>query len=103
MVTAHALDFDLACVAPSEQEADRKIRLAVKTYIEFGLSSGWADEILFPAPEEYWDKLRDATITLGEPIRIVDTRQMLVFLATPRHRITPRHETHEAGGVAVPA
>ena len=96
MFTAHALDFDLACVGASDGEAYRKVVLAIKTYIEFGLSNGWDDDIIFHAPDECWDKLENATINLGEPIQIMD-RRMRVY------RVTPHHEAHEIGGVTVSA
>lgn len=96
-VVAHSLDFDLVCVGNSDKEAVQKIRLAVKTYVEFGLSNDWAEEILFPAPTEYWDQLRDANITvMGDPINVM-ARRMLVY------RATPSHEVHEALGAPVPA
>lgn len=93
---AHALDFDLVCVADSEAEATNKTRLAVKTYVEYGLSKGWTDEIMFPAPEEYWDKLKDATISVAEPIQIMD-RRIRVYSVKPSYAI------HEVGRAAVPA
>lgn len=68
---AHSLDFDIVCVADDEKEAWEKLRLAIKTYVEFGISSGWQDNIIFPAPQEYWDKLTpDTPVQLGPPIVI---------------------------------
>ena len=96
-IKMHALDFDLVCVADDEEEATQKIRLAVKNYVEFGLSNDCADDIYFPAPTEYWEQLRGADITvMSEPISIM-TRNMIVI------RADTCHEVHEAGGVAVPA
>jgi hypothetical protein len=96
-VSAHALDFDLVCVADDEAEAIRKIQVAVKSYVEFGLSNDWAEDILFPAPAEYWEQLRGSQITvMQEPILIM-ARRMLVY------RATPCHEAHESRRVAVPA
>jgi hypothetical protein len=43
----HSLDFDIVSVADTEHEAWEKARLAVKTYVEFGLSKGWYDYIAF--------------------------------------------------------
>ena len=95
--SAHALDFDLVCVADNQEEATRKIWLAVKSYVEFGLSNNWADDILFPAPTEYWDKLIGQQITvMADPILIM-ARRMLVY------RATPCDEIHESRRVAVPA
>lgn len=68
---AHSLDFDIVCVADKEEAAWEKLRLAVKTYVEFGISNGWQDFILFPAPQEEWDKLTpDLTLQLGLPLLI---------------------------------
>jgi len=79
---AHALEFDLVAVADTETEATDKIRLAVKIYIEFGLSQGWEDDILFPAPQQSWDRLtEDSRISLAAPIEINDHRpERRVFL-----------------------
>jgi len=95
-VVAHALDFDLVAVADTHQEAERKIRLAVKTYVEYGLSKNWTDEIIFPAPDEYWDELGHATIALMDPIEVADL-SMRTFFARPRY------EADASRGVAVPA
>ncbi len=53
---AHALDFDLLCEAPSREKVIEKLELSVKAYIDFGLSKGWSEDIIYPAPQEYWDK-----------------------------------------------
>lgn len=95
-IVAHALDFDLVAVADTEEEAKRKIRLAVKTYVEYGLSNNWADEIIFPAPDEYWDKLKYATIAIGETIEIAD-------MSIRAYCARPYHEENVSGRVAVPA
>jgi len=77
---AHSLDFDLVSVASTEEEATKKLRLAVKTYVEFGLGKGWDDYILFPAPKRYRDKLTpDVPAQIGPPIEIAsDERAVLV-------------------------
>ena len=96
-VTMHSLDFDIACVCSTEEEATKKIRIAIKNYVEFGLSNGWEEDISYPAPEEYWQNLEGAEIVvLGEPIQIM-TRKMLVY------RATPRHEVHNPRRSACPA
>ena len=79
---AHALDFDLVCVSDTEQKALDKLRLAVRTYIEYGLNNNLAADILFPAPDEYWEKLQGQKIvTLLAPIEIEDNR-LFVFSAS---------------------
>jgi hypothetical protein len=93
---AHALDFDLVAVADTDEEATRKIRLAVKTYVEYGLSNNWVDEIIFPAPDEFWEKLRSAKISLMKPIKVAD-QSMRTYFARPTN------EANASRGVAVPA
>ena len=76
---AHSLDFDIVCVADEEKEAWEKLRLALKTYVEFGVSNGWQDSIIFPAPQEYWDKLTPETpLQLGPPILINGVERKMV-------------------------
>lgn len=78
---AHALDFDIVCVGQSEQEAIDKIRLSLTAYIEFGLSNGWNDDIVFHAPQEFWDKLSVNTpIRLMDPIYVQDKRVPLAYV-----------------------
>lgn len=68
---AHALDFDLVCVAASEAEAVAKLRTAVKHHIEFGIGKGIERDIMFPAPREFWDALTpNSQLSIGEPIEI---------------------------------
>ena len=53
-ITAHALDFDVASTAPSREEAIKKIRLAVRSYVEFGFLNGWVEDIRYAAPQKFW-------------------------------------------------
>ena len=76
---AHSLDFDIVCVADEEGEAWGKLRLAIKTYVEFGISNGWQDSIIFPAPQEFWDRLTPETpLQLGPPIVIAGIERKVV-------------------------
>lgn len=75
---AHALDFDLVCVAETEDAAIEKLRLAVKTYIEYGLSNNWAEDIPFPAPPQFWELPPDTPTKLLPPIHIEDNR-LIIF------------------------
>jgi len=76
---AHSLDFDIVCVADDENEAWGKLSLAIKTYVEFGISNGWQDSIIFPAPQEYWDKLTpDTPLKIGPPIIIAGIERKVV-------------------------
>jgi len=82
-VVAHSLDFDLVAVGSDEDNAFKKLRLALKTYLEYGLSKGWVDDICFPAPQEYWEPfLKASSMRSMEPIEIDDDRQMIVVHAT---------------------
>ncbi len=78
----HALDFDLVAVDPDCETAFQKIRLAVKTYVEYGVSNNWVDDICFPAPVGYWEPFRKASsMNSMAPISIEDDRQMIVVHA----------------------
>jgi hypothetical protein len=82
-VVAHSLDFDLVAVGADESRAFKKLRLAVKTYLEYGLSNNWTDDIPFPAPAQYWEPFLKATSMRSmEPIQIEEDRQMIVVHAT---------------------
>jgi hypothetical protein len=82
---AHALDFDLVAVAATEDGALDKVRLAVKTYIEYGITNNWEADIMFPAPKECWERIStDTLIKMMEPITVMD-RRLLVFRAVPAH------------------
>lgn len=80
---AHALDFDIVCVAQSEETALENLRLAAKTYIEYGLSNGWREDIPFPAPTEFWDRISPETpVSLMPPI-LIDDQRLLIARARP--------------------
>ena len=77
-VVVHSLDFDIVAVSADEATALKKIRLAVKTYIEYGLSNNWTEDILFPAPAEHWDRFMNAPKSTLPPIDIEDDRMIVV-------------------------
>lgn len=82
-VVAHSLDFDLVAVADDEANAFKKLRLAIKTYVEYGLSNDWLDDIAFPAPQECWERFRNAgSIESMEPIKVDDDRMLVVRATT---------------------
>jgi hypothetical protein len=75
----HSLDFDLVSVADTEDEAWAKLRIAVKTYVEFGLSNGWKEHIFSPAPPEFWNKITpELTTRIMEPITLGETEKKVV-------------------------
>jgi hypothetical protein len=76
---AHSLDFDIVCVGDSEDEAWDKLSVAIKTYVEFGISNGWEDFIIFQAPQEVCDKLTpDVPLKLGPPITIAGMQRKVL-------------------------
>lgn len=92
-ITAHALDFDLACTGKNYLEACKKVRLAIRSYIEFGFLNGWAEDIRYPAPEKFWPP-QGTELEVMEPITIMD-RQLLVYSAS-----SIANECREAATVA---
>lgn len=74
---AHALDFDLVCVAPTREQALERLSQTTKTYIEFGYSQGWTQFIKFPAPNEFWEAAWKASNKMEQlpPIEI-DTKMI---------------------------
>lgn len=90
---AHALEFDIVAVGDTQKQAEHKLRLAVKLYIEYGLFKGWEKDIRFSAPQECWDLITtDSTISIGPPIEIRDhrpERKVIVYRATS-HSSTAR-------------
>ena len=81
----HSLDFDIVSVADTEEDAWRKLRLAVKTYVEFGLSNGWKEHIVFNAPKEFWDKITpEVTTRILEPITLADTEKKVIAVHEPK-------------------
>ena len=74
-VTAHNLDFDLVCSDSDQGKAKNKLRLAIKTYVEYGLKNNLGTLIRRPAPAEYWDQILDAKISSNvETICVRDWR-----------------------------
>ena len=80
-VSAHALDFDLVSSGASEEEAVKKIRTAIVSYIETGLLNEWSEDIQYPAPEQYWPAPGEK-LEVDAPIYIM-SRSMLVYSASP--------------------
>lgn len=82
----HSLDFDIVSVADSDAVAWNKLRLAVKTYVEFGLSKGWKNHIMFNAPQECWDKITpELNSRILEPITLGDTETKVIAVNEPKH------------------
>jgi hypothetical protein len=76
-MTAHALDFDLAATAQDRREALRKIRLSIRSYVEFGFLNGFAEDIRYPAPDKFWPPAGTHFQTL-DPI-IIMNKNLLVY------------------------
>jgi hypothetical protein len=79
-VSAHALDFDIVFTDGNREEAMKKVRLAVRSYVETGLLHDWTEDIRFPAPEEFWPE-PGAHLEVGTPINIL-TKTLLVYSAS---------------------
>jgi hypothetical protein len=85
---AHALEFDLACVGKTDEEALDKLRLALRIYVEYGLVNDIAEDIIYPAPDEFWQILAQSkSVNVLDEIDIMDWRVM-IHSATP----IPAHE-----------
>jgi hypothetical protein len=92
-ITAHALDFDLACTGETREEANKKIRLAIRTYVEFGFLNQWSEDIRYDAPQEFWPP-QGTKLEVAEPIEIM-SKDFLVYNASQF-----AHEDREAAAVA---
>jgi hypothetical protein len=95
-ITAHALDFDLVCTSNSREDVIKKIRLAVRSYIEFGFLNGWAEDIRYPAPEKFWPP-EGTKLEVMEPIEIM-SRELLVYGDSSPSLVQDEHR--EAASVA---
>lgn len=85
---AHNLDFDIVVEEPTEQAAKDKLIIAVREYVEFGLSKGWEEYIYFPAPEKYWAELKnpDTKLEIGHPIEIASDVKPVVLARPHEHQ-----------------
>jgi len=79
-ITAHALEFDLASTGTDRDDADRKVSLAIQSYIEFGLLNGWAEDIRYPAPEKFWPP-KGTELKVTGKIQIM-SQNLLVYSAS---------------------
>jgi hypothetical protein len=79
-VVAHALDFDLVCVGENREEADKKVRLSIRSYVEFGFLNQWSDDIRYDAPLTFWPP-QGTKLEVGEPIEIM-SKDFLVYNAS---------------------
>jgi hypothetical protein len=79
-VSAHALDFDIVATGENREDADSKICLAVRSYIEFGFLNGWAEDIRYPAPDEYWPP-KGTELRVTGTIEIL-SRELLIYSAS---------------------
>ena len=54
----HCLDLDIAASALERIEAERRLDILVKNYIECALNSGDYEMLSTPSPEKYWEQFR---------------------------------------------
>jgi len=92
-ITAHALEFDLCATGKDREEATRKIRTAIRGYVEFGYLNGWVEDIRYPAPEKFWPP-QGTIFETAEPI-IIMSKSLLVYSESPI-----AHADREAHSVA---
>jgi len=76
---AHSLDFDLVEIGATEEEAWGNLMLAVKTYVEFGLSKGWDDYVIQPAPEQY-KITEDMEVKMMPPLLIANAKRAVIAM-----------------------
>jgi hypothetical protein len=87
---AHSLDFDIVAVDATEEAAWNKLSLAVKTYVEFGLSQGWSEFIMHEAPQEFWDELTPSTpVKIMPPLEIADGERKAIVARPPHEALRP--------------
>jgi hypothetical protein len=89
-VTAHALDFDLVSTAKDRADALRKVRMSIRSYIEFGFLNGWAKDIRYPAPAKFWPPEGTNFETI-EPITIMHQYLLVYSEASLAHADREAH------------
>lgn len=75
---AHSLDFDIVEFGADENEAWDRLMIAVKAYIEFGLSKGWESSILFDAPNEFQREGQEMEVKMMAPLLIANTKRNVI-------------------------
>ena len=70
---AHSLDFDLVETGNSRSDAWENLMLAIKTYVEFGLSKGWDDFIIQTA-------INDFQITAGMRVEMMPPLELAILM-----------------------
>lgn len=66
----HCLELDIAASGESHQEALHELAVLLAHQIEFAEQNGL--EIWHPAPEEYWEKLREIQINRLKQLHLSD-------------------------------
>jgi len=89
-MTAHALDFDLVSTAGNREAALKKMRLSIRSYVEYGFLNGWAEDIRYAAPAKFWPPEGTKFETL-EPICIMHQSLLVYSESSLAHAY---HETH---------
>jgi hypothetical protein len=82
---AHSLDFDLVETGHSRSGAWENLMLAIKTYVEFGLSKGWDDYIIQTAPSDF-QMSAGMSVEVMPPLELASTTRGVIVL----------HETQRA-------
>jgi len=74
---ARSLDFDLVEIGTTEDHALDCLMVAVKAYVEFGLSKGWNDYILCDAPDEF-RITPDMEVRILAPLEIANVKRAMI-------------------------
>ncbi len=61
IVVAHALEYDIVADGKTESEAKENILTALMDNISFAIQAGTLENIVTPAPIEYWQKFVNGT------------------------------------------
>jgi len=86
---AHCLDLDIVTSANEEDEAIRRLDSLVIAQIQFALNTGNFQNLIFPAPKEYWDRF----------MRAATTRIQTLKIEIPRPQVLPSEESESVLGI----
>lgn len=70
LFTAHCLEFDIVADGQTLQEAQENIVDAIVDHITFCLEVGNVENILNPAPKEFWNKFYFESREISKPVKL---------------------------------
>ena len=71
---AHCLDLDIVATATDDEEAERRLDLLVKYYLESALAHGNGAAMDTTAPASYWERYLDGTPLASRKLTIRTSR-----------------------------